>query len=118
MPSSGEGHHVAVIVLGDVGRSPRMQYHALSLLQNPENRALCPLPTPIQALIPSKTPTLTLPPVLPYFWAIPHPLFLRSGVPARPKPSLNPPPPPLLPLLQDAKCGIRDRLAQPRLHHV
>ena len=27
-------YHVAVIVLGDVGRSPRMQYHALSLLQN------------------------------------------------------------------------------------
>jgi len=26
--------HVAVIVLGDVGRSPRMQYHARSLLQN------------------------------------------------------------------------------------
>eukprot|EP00586_Coscinodiscus_wailesii_P018854 CAMPEP_0172514152 /NCGR_PEP_ID=MMETSP1066-20121228/257756_1 /TAXON_ID=671091 /ORGANISM="Coscinodiscus wailesii, Strain CCMP2513" /LENGTH=240 /DNA_ID=CAMNT_0013294697 /DNA_START=68 /DNA_END=786 /DNA_ORIENTATION=- len=26
--------HVAVIVLGDVGRSPRMQYHAISLLQN------------------------------------------------------------------------------------
>ena len=23
--------HVAVVVLGDVGRSPRMQYHALSL---------------------------------------------------------------------------------------
>ena len=23
--------HVAVLVLGDVGRSPRMQYHALSL---------------------------------------------------------------------------------------
>ena len=26
--------HVAVIVLGDLGRSPRMQYHALSLLQD------------------------------------------------------------------------------------
>ena len=25
--------HVAVIVLGDIGRSPRMQYHALSLLE-------------------------------------------------------------------------------------
>lgn len=38
-PSQGEeiestGHNVAVIVLGDVGRSPRMQYHARSLLQN------------------------------------------------------------------------------------
>lgn len=27
-------HHVVVIVLGDVGRSPRMQYHTSSLLQN------------------------------------------------------------------------------------
>lgn len=27
-------HHVGVIVLGDVGRSPRMQYHTLSLLQD------------------------------------------------------------------------------------
>ena len=26
--------HIAVIVLGDVGRSPRMQYHALSLLEH------------------------------------------------------------------------------------
>ena len=26
--------HVVVIVLGDLGRSPRMQYHALSLLQS------------------------------------------------------------------------------------
>ena len=25
--------HVVIIVLGDLGRSPRMQYHALSLLQ-------------------------------------------------------------------------------------
>lgn len=32
--SSGQQSlHVVVIVLGDVGRSPRMQYHALSLLQ-------------------------------------------------------------------------------------
>jgi len=27
-------HHVVVVVLGDVGRSPRMQYHALSLLEH------------------------------------------------------------------------------------
>lgn len=26
------GQHVAIVVLGDVGRSPRMQYHALSVL--------------------------------------------------------------------------------------
>lgn len=26
------GHRVALLVLGDIGRSPRMQYHALSLL--------------------------------------------------------------------------------------
>ena len=26
--------HIVVLVLGDVGRSPRMQYHALSLLEN------------------------------------------------------------------------------------
>lgn len=30
----GNGLHVAVVVLGDIGRSPRMQYHALSLLEN------------------------------------------------------------------------------------
>lgn len=29
---SMQGKHAAVVVLGDVGRSPRMQYHALSLL--------------------------------------------------------------------------------------
>lgn len=29
---SGEGH-VQVVVLGDVGRSPRMQYHCLSLVR-------------------------------------------------------------------------------------
>ena len=33
-PSTQRCHHVAVIVLGDVGRSPRMQYHTLSLLQH------------------------------------------------------------------------------------
>jgi beta-1,4-mannosyltransferase len=27
-------HHVVVVVLGDVGRSPRMQYHTLSLLEH------------------------------------------------------------------------------------
>ena len=32
--------HVVVIVLGDVGRSPRMQYHALSLLQEGCNVSL------------------------------------------------------------------------------
>ena len=26
--------HVTVMVLGDVGRSPRMQYHCLSLVEN------------------------------------------------------------------------------------
>ena len=29
-----EGKHVLVIVMGDIGRSPRMQYHALSLLEH------------------------------------------------------------------------------------
>lgn len=29
---SGDGH-VQVVVLGDAGRSPRMQYHCLSLVQ-------------------------------------------------------------------------------------
>ena len=29
--------HVAVLVLGDVGRSPRMQYHALSLSEMSDN---------------------------------------------------------------------------------
>jgi hypothetical protein len=28
--------HVVVLVLGDVGRSPRMQYHALSLVEHDE----------------------------------------------------------------------------------
>jgi beta-1,4-mannosyltransferase len=28
--------HVVVVVLGDTGRSPRMQYHAISLSQVPE----------------------------------------------------------------------------------
>lgn len=31
---AGRARHVVVVVLGDVGRSPRMQYHALSLSQN------------------------------------------------------------------------------------
>lgn len=31
---AGRAQHVVVVVLGDVGRSPRMQYHALSLAQN------------------------------------------------------------------------------------
>ncbi|KAI8851514.1 hypothetical protein BC829DRAFT_386887 [Chytridium lagenaria] len=31
---SGSQKRVAVVVLGDIGRSPRMQYHALSLSQN------------------------------------------------------------------------------------
>ena len=26
-------HHVAVVVLGDLGRSPRIQYHAASILK-------------------------------------------------------------------------------------
>jgi len=35
IPISGScPYHVGVIVLGDVGRSPRMQYHTLSLLQD------------------------------------------------------------------------------------
>lgn len=29
--------HVVVMVLGDVGRSPRMQYHALSLVREDED---------------------------------------------------------------------------------
>lgn len=31
---AGRVRHVVVVVLGDVGRSPRMQYHALSLAQS------------------------------------------------------------------------------------
>lgn len=31
---AGASAHVVVVVLGDVGRSPRMQYHALSLAQS------------------------------------------------------------------------------------
>ncbi|EDL96259.1 asparagine-linked glycosylation 1 homolog (yeast, beta-1,4-mannosyltransferase) (predicted) [Rattus norvegicus] len=31
---AGRARHVVVVVLGDVGRSPRMQYHALSLAQS------------------------------------------------------------------------------------
>lgn len=31
---TSENKHVLVIVLGDIGRSPRMQYHALSLLEH------------------------------------------------------------------------------------
>lgn len=31
---TGRGRHVVVVVLGDLGRSPRMQYHALSLAQS------------------------------------------------------------------------------------
>lgn len=31
---TGRARHVVVVVLGDVGRSPRMQYHALSLAQS------------------------------------------------------------------------------------
>lgn len=34
MESKTKPKHVVVIVLGDIGRSPRMQYHALSLLEN------------------------------------------------------------------------------------
>ena len=30
----GETKRVHVVVLGDIGRSPRMQYHSLSLAQN------------------------------------------------------------------------------------
>ncbi len=32
-PPPPRGQHAVVLVLGDVGRSPRMQYHALSLAQ-------------------------------------------------------------------------------------
>ena len=32
--SSNTIHDVCVLVLGDIGRSPRMQYHILSLLNN------------------------------------------------------------------------------------
>lgn len=40
MSSNGNGNssrNICVIVLGDIGRSPRMQYHALSLLQHKFN---------------------------------------------------------------------------------
>jgi len=33
--------HVLILVLGDAGRSPRMQYHALSLLQSGCDVTLC-----------------------------------------------------------------------------
>ncbi|KAK4398250.1 UDP-glycosyltransferase TURAN [Sesamum angolense] len=32
----GKRNRVAVVVLGDIGRSPRMQYHALSLTRQPQ----------------------------------------------------------------------------------
>lgn len=32
-PAPSRRRHAVVLVLGDVGRSPRMQYHALSLAQ-------------------------------------------------------------------------------------
>jgi beta-1,4-mannosyltransferase len=33
-PAAGpEDEHVQVLVLGDIGRSPRMQYHAISLVK-------------------------------------------------------------------------------------
>ena len=35
-----ERRHVVVVVLGDIGRSPRMQYHALSVLQHGHNVSL------------------------------------------------------------------------------
>lgn len=34
MNNTSSSKHVVVIVLGDIGRSPRMQYHALSLLEH------------------------------------------------------------------------------------
>lgn len=33
-PPPGEKCRVVLLVLGDIGRSPRMQYHALSLARN------------------------------------------------------------------------------------
>ena len=33
-PASGESVSVQVLVLGDIGRSPRMQYHALSIARH------------------------------------------------------------------------------------
>ena len=33
-PTESKHHHALVVVLGDAGRSPRMSYHALSLLQD------------------------------------------------------------------------------------
>lgn len=35
-PRGGRKRTVVVLVLGDVGRSPRMQYHALSLAEHDE----------------------------------------------------------------------------------
>lgn len=32
--NKNKNKHVSVVVLGDFGRSPRMQYHALSLSKN------------------------------------------------------------------------------------
>ena len=45
-PAATSGHGAAVknfvvLVLGDVGRSPRMQYHTLSLANLPGKFALC-----------------------------------------------------------------------------
>lgn len=34
MDMNSKPKHVAIVVLGDIGRSPRMQYHALSLLEH------------------------------------------------------------------------------------
>lgn len=33
-PNSKPKHTVQILVLGDIGRSPRMQYHALSIAKN------------------------------------------------------------------------------------
>lgn len=40
MNKNDKSKHIVIIVLGDIGRSPRMQYHALSLLEHQHNVTL------------------------------------------------------------------------------
>ncbi|KAJ2056546.1 mannosyltransferase [Coemansia sp. S2] len=56
----GAGQRVAVLVLGDIGRSPRMQYHALSLAKAGHSVDLIGYPgsTPMEGILAS--PNITI----------------------------------------------------------
>lgn len=66
--------HVAVVVLGDVGRSPRMQYHALSLLEAGHEVSLIGYTG--EALIPSLVGWKTL---RVYRFQVPSPKILQNS---------------------------------------